>query len=104
MTTGYVVDVPDADGEPMYTTLPAIDCSDPSGTTVALSPTLTGAMSLTPTLVETSKPFAPAITTLAVDEPAVTCWPACNDKPTTVPMIGLLIVACATASSAAVTC
>src|SRR5262249_55214560 len=39
-------------------------------------------------------------TTLAVEDPADTCWPACNESATTVPGIGLLVVARETHPSA----
>ena len=88
---------------PICTTWPSSVFENPSGRTVAVSPTFTLAMLATGTVVATSQPPWPTTMTLSVDESALTDWP--TDKPTdaTVPLMGLTTVACARVCWAAVT-
>jgi len=55
------------------------------------------------TVVVASNPPAPFTTMCWVDEPAVASSPTARSTATTVPAIGLTMVACAIACSAAVT-
>ena len=78
-------------------TLPSSDWCEPSGSNVAGSPALTVPNCVTPMLAVASNPPPPCTTTLAVDEAAVTELPTVRPSDTTVPAIGLVIVACAIA-------
>ena len=100
MTRKLVLDASSSGVLEMAVTCPANERSEPSGTREAAWPTATSPMSARPTVATTSNPPSPSMMIAVVDEPAVTSSPTAIPTDTTVPAIGLTIVAWATACSA----